>query len=323
MTVESKLDSVRALIQEHNDAIGEGNPGFVDTDDCISCLKAISSSDEAQMKRLKYEDIGKCLPDIKPGIKPIALAKSIAHVFRDTLSDKEEDAAETSVFVSSKKAQRMTPRELVVAFDPEEPDSKVGKRLKEMGKKQAFVVYKTGRTVDVDATVQLLMEIKQGFPARDHVTVDGRPKPVHQIGDLPDNYVDENPLYPGRPLRPDGTCDQTGRSWEGISIQVRQFLRVAMKEGDVKVNIEKAHELLDMVLGIDDPMAKLRERYATSSIKFDELEKMSKLPDLQVAIGNSKKGGEESRPFDQGAKVVWHQPNPVANYYVNTTTRPR
>ena len=311
MTVESKFESVRALIEEHNQAVGEGNPGFVKIDDFLSCLKAIGGTTDERLKRLKYEDIEQCLPDVRPGVKPSILAKEIAGIFR------EKGDEESSTYVSGKKANRMSPAELVDAFDPEEATSRVAKRLKEISKGEAFIVYESGRVVDKATTKTLLGEIKQGFPARQHVTVAGKPKPVYKIGDLPDNYVDENPLYPKRPLRPDGTCDQTGRSWEGIELTTRQFLRVAIDAGEIKMSIDKAHEVLDMVLSDDKPLEKLRVRFPNSSIKFDELEKRGKLPDLQVAVGDPGKGRGNPRPFDQGAKVVWMHPTPEANYYVN------
>jgi hypothetical protein len=160
-----------------------------------------------------------------------------------------------------------------------------------------------GRTIDVDTTFKLLQEVKQGFDGRKDVDVNGEIKEVHAVGALPDNFVDENPLYKNRPLRPDGMCDQTGRSWEGVPTAVRQFIRVAMSTGELEdINIDKAHAIIDMAVA-DNAITKLRSRYRKAAIEFDKLQNLGNLPKLKLML---KKGaGGSSRPFDNAKKVQW------------------
>ncbi len=316
MSVQEKFDLVQALLREHNDAVGgEGKPGFVNPEAFISCVKAQGGTKEEYLKALKYEDIEQCLPAIQTPngtIKATLLAKEIAKVFRG-----KEDTASTTTEekrpVGNKKADRMTPRELVEAFDPEDFDSTVANRLKSMSQGKPFLVFKEGRLLDVEVTVKLLLEVKQGYPGRDVVDANGKiGVKVYKIGELPDNYADENPVFEDRPLRPDGTCCQTNRSWEGVSHSVRQFVRLIVNEGLVEANFNGAQAALDLAIQ-PDAMKKLRERYRKVAVEFDELEKTNNLPKLKVPLSSTKQG--TNRPFNEGKRVVWVADPKVHNAY--------
>lgn len=310
MSYNDKVDAALAVVNEHNEAVGgEGKPGFVNADAFITCVKATGGTNEARLADLSHEDILACLPEHN-GVKPRVLAKQVAQIFRNTSTEPVSDQKRP---VSTKKAERMTPRELVEHFDPEEPENPVGKRLQDISRGEPFIVYESGRTVDVETTVKLLLEIKSGYQGREDIDVRGSTKKVYRLGELPENYADENPLYRDRPLRPDGTCDQTGRSWEGVDLSVRQLVRVAMDSGELKVNIETAHNVLDMVLE-PGAMEKLRKRYRKASVQFDELAATGDLPRLRIPLGGSS---ESTRPFPEGRKVEWTADPTLPNAYVS------
>jgi len=308
MSIQDKFDAALAVINEHNTTVGGADkPGYIDPEQFISCVKASGGTTEDRLKAMSHEDILSFLPRTEVGkfaVQPVLVAKAIAGIFRGRDEKNPPDSAEKRP-VGSKKAEKMTPRELVEAYDPDEPDNPVGKRLKDISRGEPFVVFAdNNNTVDVDNTFKLLMEVKGGYEGRKDIEVGGTIKPVYRVGDKIDAYADENPLYPGRPLRPDGTCDQTGRSWEGVPTELRQLVRVAMQTGELDVTIETAHNILDMVVG-SEPMAKLRKRYRDASVKFDELKRVGNLPKLTISL--AKEAGEARRPFAKGKQVVWAQ----------------
>jgi hypothetical protein len=322
MSYADRIDAALAVIKEHNEAIGgDKATGYIDPEQFISCIKASGGTSEERLAQLSHEDIQDCLPNIsKPDgtkMKPRILAKAIASVFR-----KEVQADTTQARpVSAKKADRMTLDELVQAFDPEDFTNPVGVRLSQISRGEPFIVYKDGRNVDVATTLQLLREIKVGLSGRNDIDIKDQVKKVYRLGELPENYADENPLYYARPLRPDGTCDQTGRSWEGVDLQVRQLVRVAMDMNELTVTHEKAHDILDMVV-TPGAMGKLRKRYRGASIKFDELQKTGDLPTLKIELATA--GGSESKnPFDNPKKVVWAQDPAMPNVYVSNQSQSR
>jgi hypothetical protein len=302
MTVQEMFDAALAVVNEHNSVVGQGNPGYLDPNQFQQCIKAAGGTTGDRLKSLSYEDILACMPSAN-GVKPIALAKDIAKIFRGKENPTNTHEARP---VSAKKADKMTLRELVEAYDPEESENPVGKRLKEISRGEKFIVFASGRTVDVESTVKLLQEVKQGYPGRDNYDVGGDIKEVHRVGDLPDNFVDENPLYRQRPLRPDGTCDQTNRSWNGVPMMVRQLIRVAMDTSSLKdISFERVHDIMDMVMDTA-AFAKLSQRYPQATVEFKKLESIGKLPTLKLVLKVEKGAGRSNRPFDNAKKVEWN-----------------
>lgn len=308
MTLQSRFEAALAIIAEHNAALAAGRdsltlvaPGTIDAEKFETRLKAMGGTTEDRLKGLSYEDILECLPAYD-GVKPKLLAKEIAKAFRG----KEEVVTATEKRpVSSKTAERMTIRELVEAFDADNSTNAIGSQLARIAKGQAFIVYSSGRTVDVESTLKLLQEIKKGFSGRDDFNVNGVPVQVYKLGEVPDNFADENPLWENRPLRPDGTCDQMGRSWEGVELSVRQLIKIAVEQGEIKVSIDTAHDVLDMALSAE-AMTKLRSRYRKSSLEFDRLAKTNQLPTLTLTLGSPKSNSGGS--LKDGKKVVWAAP---------------
>jgi hypothetical protein len=318
MSIQEKFDAARSVVEQHNVVLGgETASGYVNPDNFINCIKLAGGTTEDRLKALSYEEILLCLPHGLAGgppIKPIGLAKDIAKIFRG-----REDSTNTHEArpVSAKKADKMTLRELVEAYDPEESENPVGKRLKEISRGEKFIVFASGRAVDVETTVKLLQEVKQGYPGRDNYDVGGDIKEVQRVGDLPDNFVDENPLYRNRPLRPDGTCDQTNRSWNGVSMNVRQLIRVAIDTGALKdISFERVHDIMDMAMDAD-AFAKMGQRYPSAVVEFKKLGSVGRLPTLKLVLKIEKGAGGSKRPFDNAKKVEWVVQDKYRAYYGN------
>lgn len=300
MTVQEMFDTALAVVTEHNSVVGQGNPGFIEPTTLLNNIKAAGGTSAERLKAFSYEDILACMP-ASGSIKPIGIAKDIAKIFRG----KETTVTSEVRPVSAKKADKMTLRELIEAYDPEDAENSVGKRLSEISKGERVVVFTTGRTVDVETTLKLLQEVKQGYKGRANIDVNGEIKEVHSIGTLPDNFVDENPLYRGRPLRPDGTCDQTNRSWNGVPDNVRKLIRVAIDCGALKdISFERVHDIMDMAMN-PDAFAKFSKRYPQAAITHSSLSLTGNLPTLKLILKKEKGAGGTNRPFDNAKKVEW------------------
>lgn len=300
MDTKELFEVAQALIASHNEAFsGPDDPGFVDEGKFLSKIKLMGGTTPERLKSLAYEDILKALPSFE-GIQPVALAKDIAKVWRDSVKSGELSPQRP---VSSKKADKMTLEELVAAFDPEEPTNAVGERLQKMSRGKPFLVYSTGRQVDVERSIVLLKELKGGYEARTHF----EGKKVYAVGNIPDNYANENPLYPGRPLRPDDSCDQLNRSWAGVPKIVRQFVRFAL---DYEDGIEpsgpggrdRAWDVIDTAL-LPDAIQRFRSKYPEIAIEFDEAERKGELPNLLIPLGQPVSPAKETAgPFVVGSR---------------------
>ncbi|MDE2095726.1 MAG: hypothetical protein KGL39_00585 [Patescibacteria group bacterium] len=306
---EERLAAVSRILKEHNDKLGEPPLGRVDPDDFIAKLKGIGGTTEERLQKLSAEDVLHCLPSPE-GLRPMPLAKALVKVLRGG-KDFGEESFSGPNRMSYKKASQLSPSQLVLAYDPEEPDSPIGKRLKEISKNEPFLVYTLSGSLVRDLSAVLLEEIRQGYPGRDVTSLsDGTDVVPYRVGERPDFYVDENPIYIGRPLRPDGSCDQTNRSWAGVSLEVRQLVRLIRTTeekgseyfcGDRTLALDRVHYLMDWALE-PDAAKYLRMRFKTVSLKFNELAKIGALPRLKVTLNCRKETTTSGRPFDEGKK---------------------
>jgi len=288
MSYEDKIEKAKEIINQYNEHIGRDDA--VNTEEFIKKLEKAGGTTEAALQGCSWEDLETM------GL-PKLLAKQIAGTFR------KSEEKEKKPVISAVRAQSMKPVELLKAYDPRDPSNAVSERLKKLSDGKPFVVFNVDETVNADASAKLLQEIRDGYPQMNTVVVDGRPQKTYRVGERPDQMADENPLYPGRVLRPDGMCDQTNRSWNGISPIVRILIHLAIKEtGEIKINqINDAHNVLDLVLS-GDAENKIRTRYPQASVRYDELEKQSNLPSLKIARSS---GGTKGKNDPFGGHREW------------------
>jgi hypothetical protein len=306
--VQQLYDAALSVVNQHNEVVGSDNPGFVNTDQFMTCLKGTVG---VNIRQIRYEDVLACLPEFQGpngAIKPIPLAKAIVQAIRKGEPSEVVDpvnVGDSVSYVSPKKAERMSNKQLIDNFEPDEPDNAVGVVLQRKSKGQPFLVYSEGRQLDREASLTLFNEVKLGHVGR---TV-YKGKKVYKIGELPDNLVPENPLYRNTPLRPDGTCTQTNRSWEGVPQNVRQFVAFAAEyEGGIDVTtppngIQRAHDIIDIAVS-SDAMKRFEERYQEIMVEFREAEKRGELPKLLIPLGKpiDAQEGVDSSPFPVGKK---------------------
>ena len=281
MSYIDKVASATSLIVEHNGQL-EDPKDQINTDTFISKLKKFGGTTESALSECTWEDLENCgLPRI--------LARKVAGLFRaSSLTDPK--------YLSDKKVQQMHPLYLLQAYIPTEPTSNVAKKLAELSRGAKFIVFTPGtQSINIEASGKLLAEVQKGFPQRDEYELDGKFVKTYSVGEGVWELVDENPLYPGRPLRPDGTCDQTNRSWAGVSFPLRQLVYLAF--GKKGVNIEKAHDVLDTVVGVDGEK-KIRSRYPKIAIELDELAQSGQSPSMKIKLSsNGFKNGKSNNPF--------------------------
>jgi hypothetical protein len=283
MSYDQKIKSARKVIDEHNS--NADTP--IDFEDFLKKLKDAGGSSEEALKAASWDDLQDC------GI-PKIMARRLTFLFRQ-----DGDGTETkSTYISEKKVAGLSNKELVERYNPKDVKNPVGKRLKDLSDGKKFIVFDDNNKVIVDETVKLLEDILNGMPELETAFVNNRPLPTYSIGERPDFYVEENPIYPGRPLRSNETCDQTGRSWQGVLTDIRQLLNLAIETGELEIStVAEAHDILDKVLSKDSPLDSFRARYPVASKTYDAQSKMGKLPLLKIRMGEQSCSGNANNPF--------------------------
>jgi len=145
-----------------------------------------------------------------------------------------------------------------------------------------------------------------GLPEVKTAFVSNRPFPVYRLGERLDAYADMNPLYPSRPLRSGEECDQTGRSWLGVDMDIRQLLYIAIcSSGELNIKtVADANDVMDRVMTKDCTLDTLRPRYPHASQLFDEQEKQGKLPLMKIKLGGSS-NSKSNNPFGATESKIW------------------
>ena len=289
MTYETKMARVRALIEAFNASAKDK----IDVAAFEAKLKALGACDDKTLAHVSWEDLQEC------GL-PRLLVRQVAEELRGK--------PEGSDFISQKKVDRMRYEELIERYNPREDDA-VAKKLRELSGDKRFIVFRAasnaGGAVDQIATLRLLLELRRHLGEVPLSTdSSGLPAKTYKIGEVPNDELDENPIYAGRVLRTDDTCDQTLRSWKGIPLAVRQLVYLALnRTHEAKVaSLGDAHDILDRCLEASKSatgMEALHRRYPRADVLFAELSDKGELPRLKVRVG--ERAG--NHPFHQPVAV--------------------
>jgi hypothetical protein len=289
MTYQEKLEEARALLTKHYEVVKQTQPE-AQADHKIKSffnnLQSAGGTDDEALKQCTFEEL-------ESFGAPKLLAKRIAGIFRKGTEEKKEES--TKVFKPSRVAA-MSINELISFYDPRDPTSTIAGRIQQIAGNKRCIVFKTDGSVNVDASVTLLNEIRDGFGERETYSVNGIPTEIFKIGERPGQFAEENPLYPNRALRPNGDCDQTNRSWNGVDHTIRTIIYLALtKTNEIHIDsLMDAHAVIDLTVSNDE--AKIRSRFGKASLLFDRLKGQGNLPSLKISL-KSANNVEKNDPF--------------------------
>jgi hypothetical protein len=290
MSYQDKLAQIRTLVDSYNTAIEEDD-GRIDFDAFLKKLKKKGVIDEATLAYAKFELFEDCgLPRIQ--------SEMAATISRASSAPNGTDKQ----YISAKKAERMNVRELVEAYDPKDTlGSAVTTRLKAITEGRKVVGFNTDQSVNVAATVALINEKIDGMKPRETYEVDGKPQPLFAIGERRGDFLDENPIFAGEALRPDGTCQHTDRSWQGVLLPLRQLIYIAfhVTHEAPQVDEENMHWVLDYIESTRERAeSMLRKRWKKASVYLDEKIAEGQPPLLRIRLsGLSVSVKTQNDPF--------------------------
>lgn len=286
---DAKLARAEAIVSEFNTA----NPKLKVVGDITETIKRLGGSTVEALRFFSAEDLTSEIPSL-----PKVTARQIVAALQEERETKKPE--EKPAWVSPRMVDRMSYEQLLGHYNPDEDDA-VSRKLKDLSKGEGFIVFLPAGGVDVETSTSLLKEIRKGFKARPNgvIEVAGSFRRIHKVGVNPTVTFEENPIYKGRALRPDGSCDQLNRSWAGVKLAIRQLIWIVInetKECPPPVDIEKAHTLLDFALTNAEVPLKLR--YPKAATLFEELALEGKLPTLKLKAGKaSSPMNETNNPF--------------------------
>ena len=141
------------------------------------------------------------------------------------------------------------------------------------------IAYKPDSTkVDLEATLDYINDLEDGLPETSSVEVDGELVRLYRVGEVPNEKLEEDPLFPNVPLRR-GRSTVNRVNWTNISQNVRQFFRILVNEGLVEPN-----NRVDVRKVIQLDFDGLKELFPEAYLAFKELKRDEDLPKLTLSM---------------------------------------
>jgi hypothetical protein len=132
--------------------------------------------------------------------------------------------------------------------------------------------------VAVEETINYLADLEQGFDKEETVDVDGELVRLYPLGVIPNQQVDEDPLFVGVPLKRDrSTINRV--NWDGINLETRQFFRLLMAKKDIDPNNRIA---LSQILG--KTFQELKDIFPETYLFLKECKANGSLPTLKMSL---------------------------------------
>jgi hypothetical protein len=164
---------------------------------------------------------------------------------------------------------------------------------KRYGKYGKFIAFRPSSTeVATEETIDYITDLEQGFEPEDSIMVDGELVRLYGVGEVPNNIVDEDPLFPGYPLKRDrSTVNRI--NWKGVSQEVRQFMRLLVEEGEVDPDKRSERRVIMDLLSAG--FNQLKETYPETFMTYREKKELDDLPKLRLPVGSTS--GKVQDPF--------------------------
>jgi hypothetical protein len=281
MSLTDKLNAVQAILRDFFTATGQEDT----SDGMIDDLKKAGAVNESFAAEMEVDDV----------LHAISVPMPVARKIVKALGNDKSEAEKQIVVVCDDPvtmALRMTNRQLVEAYDPDEPDSPVAQRLlQKVGgatSVRPFLVWDDDAgTILVDASVECLEDLVHNFPSRTTMNVNGVMRPVLPLGVRPNVWADENPVVEGEVLRRDGTSAKNV-PWGDIPLDVRKLLRVAMKNvspAELVIASTTERDIYRQVAGKN--VQEVGQDYPNAAVLLKQLKGGNNEPKLRIQL----KGG--------------------------------
>lgn len=278
---DAKIQKVEAIVSQFNQA---QKIQKVDEGSFRSKLEALGATTNEALSYLTVEDL---FHGPNPTSLPPVLARQIVAILKEKSEDKGQ---EKPAWISARMVDRMRYDQLLAHYDPDDANP-VSRKLTDLSKGEPCIVFLPTGGVDQETSCMLLLEIRKGYSGRPNgiVQVGTSFRKIHKVGENPDRVFEENPLYKGRALRPDGTCDQLNRSWNDVSMEIRQLFWLAINETQEfgLVNIDRAHQALDLAL--TKAVSLIKVRYPQAAAMLEEKTEEGAAPTLKIKAGKASK----------------------------------
>ena len=204
-----------------------------------------------------------------------------------------EVGAIAELIAGNRPASQWSDKVLIEAYSPD-CSGEILDELKKRADDKAIIAFEdeSAGTVNVDITVELLRQSRRRNTPKIYKK-DGKVYKLYVVGDFPSEIYEESPFSPGTLLY-NGSCDDCGIDFTGVSKEARQFLRVVYNEGVTPKKSDRM-AMLGLVTAAKSGIDELKKIFPEVGIVYDDLAKTDELPSLKSV--NAKQNKVNSDPF--------------------------
>jgi len=186
------------------------------------------------------------------------------------------------------------PTELIPAYNPAKNTSRITNALKRHFGDKPVIAFKPGsKDVAVEETIDYIADLAQGFPEEEAIEVDGSLVHLYPVGVVPDQTIDEDPLFKNQPLRRDRSTINRA-NWSSVSHEARVFCRLIVESDEIDPTDKLA--VRELIRLAEKGHKDLKEVYPEIDLKYRQMEEDNELPRLKVKI-NDIKSVKTQNPF--------------------------
>lgn len=187
--------------------------------------------------------------------------------------------------------------ELLPYYNPTR-NNRIHKILKDMfGDKKVIAFIPDSKEIAIEETINYMTDLNDGLPEEDSIDVNGELVRLYSIGQIPNQLLEEDPLFEGKPLK-------RGRSlinridWTNIPLKERQFARILVNRNEIDPNNRIT---IKSIFNSETTIKKLKDVFPETYLEFKEKQTRDELPKLHLTLDEIN-GNVKQNPFNINRK---------------------
>lgn len=176
------------------------------------------------------------------------------------------------------KLNDLSVEQLLPFYDPKKNNVVATILTKRYGNQRIIAFRPDSTIVALEETLNYICDLETGYGAVDAIEVDGELVCPLPVGQYPNQQVDEDPLYPGQPLKRDRSMTNRA-TWQDVDKVERQFFRILVLRGDIKAN-----DRINLNAIIGKKINELKVIFPEAYLEYKELKRKDELPKLMMDI---------------------------------------
>ena len=237
-TWESRIERTAKVMGLDPQKVEEilNNPSFKITKESygLEMLSDESVTPFGDLRKLFCEDNGVSVPQLRMAIKYLR-GEQKTKTTTETIDPDMLDLQRKYGINIKFKLDDLGAEELMPLYNPNKDNAIYRTLVKKYGNKKVVAFKPDSNVVAVEETINYIVDLNDGYPEEESIEVDGELVRLYPVGVLPNQEVEEDPLFPGCPLKR-GRSLNNRVNWTGVNIESRQFFRLLLNSKEIDPN---------------------------------------------------------------------------------------